>query len=51
MRGITGEILVKLIFKIIVGAGVVLCVILLVAYLYGFYNWLVFSYNFLTAVD
>ena len=51
MRGIAGGLLVKLIFKIIVGAGVILGVIFLLAYLYGFYNWLVFSYNFMTAVD
>ncbi len=41
----------RLIFKIIIGAIIILGAILLAAYLYGFFNWLVFSYNFLTAAD
>ncbi len=41
----------RLIFKVIIGVGIILAAVLLAIYLYWFFNWLVFSYNFLTAVD
>ncbi|HZX34641.1 MAG TPA: hypothetical protein VFF09_04645 [archaeon] len=41
----------RLIFKAIIGMGIIIAAIILAVYLYWFFNWLVFSYNFLIAVD
>jgi len=41
----------RLIFKILLTIGIITGTVFLAAYLFGFINFLVFSYNFLTAVD
>ena len=41
----------RIIFKILLGAGIIIGLILLAAYMYGIYNMFSLFYNFLTAVD
>ncbi len=41
----------KFVQKIVLVAGTVVGTIFLTLYLFGFFNFLIFSYNFITAVD
>ena len=41
----------RLIFKIILAMGIVAGPVFLALYLFGFVNFLIFSYNFITAID
>ncbi len=51
MRRIFGVVPVRLIFKIILAAVIILFALYLAFHFVGFALWLVYSYNFLTAVD
>lgn len=51
MRRIPGVVSVRLIFKIISGAVIALFALYLAFHIVGFALWLVYTYNFLTAVD
>ena len=46
-----GKILVNLAAKIFLAMGSIAAALLIAAYAFGFINFLIFSYQFLTAVD